>query len=479
MRTGNVRFLLIVSSLVSTLVGCGPSPARQPAAVLTVVPTLTPVSEGLWQMYDDTVFGISLRFPADWMPQPGCDRRFAGPDGFFQLSALDREGLTIDEVAHNEAHHKLMPYGSEPVVESLEVHGQQARLILPSADQPREMDGQAALVMHPFGVIEHEGHGYNYLVLWADQAHIRQVANTVRLQVPPPGAVLTVLRVLALPFRMDPTSIQLLHWDRVDWPNGCLGIPMRDKCSLAVVPGYRVIVRIDDQEYEYRSDLGGYRVLLAVGPDHAIEQPVLVWEEGGEHGCQSLLLAADGQAAIGPCDAPQVPVRLDHAPLRLEEWTFIQSQFAPFEADTPRGRVVFRGQGQEIARPAWQRAVASWAHLVRLELELGRCCASWGAFSWKHELLDRPGVCAFLDVTAYGMAHASTTTCSRGKLEYLADAWLTSSLWEQFDEWFYGRSEQSDADLYFRGMGAQEMSEAEANALRSWAESVYARLREE
>jgi len=38
--------------------------------------------------------------------------------------------MTIDEVYKLEACHKLHPYGSQPKIESLQVQGQAARLIL-------------------------------------------------------------------------------------------------------------------------------------------------------------------------------------------------------------------------------------------------------------------------------------------------------------------------------------------------------------
>lgn len=105
----------------------------------------------------------------------------------------------------------------------------------------------------------------------------------------------------------QPEEVRLVSWKKVDWPNGCLGIPMRDACTEAVVPGYRIVVEVEGQEYEYRStllDAQPYRLLLAAGPDPGIKEPALLWEGLEEDGCQSLLLAPDGRAAIGPCDAP-------------------------------------------------------------------------------------------------------------------------------------------------------------------------------
>jgi hypothetical protein len=101
----------------------------------------------------------------------------------------------------------LQPYGSQPVIEHLQVAGQEARLILPSADQPAAMEDRAALIVrypHPIDLsarsYEYEyfvpgvgggGRGtsdplsssgllYPFFVLWADQSHIRAIAPSVR-----------------------------------------------------------------------------------------------------------------------------------------------------------------------------------------------------------------------------------------------------------------------------------------------------------
>lgn len=275
--------------------------------------------------------------------------------------------------------------------------------------------------------------------------------------------------------RFHPQEVRLLGWEKVDWPDGCLGIPMRDACMERVVSGYRILVEVGGQEYEYRStllDAQPYRLLLAAGPDHGIEEAALVWE-GQEDGCKSLLLAPDGRAAIGPCDAPHEPLRLtDHT--YLDHWL---RRFAPFQAETLIGHVIFSGQGTEKAAPAWQRAIVAWARLVRRELWMGRSGASWGAaLAWHREIPERPGYCQFLAVETYGFACASVARCEGGDARDLGRGWLETAEWERFDSWFYGRSPVYLPDLDLFSIGSQEMSDTEVDALRRWAEAVYHRL---
>jgi predicted esterase len=145
------------------------------------LPTATATAPAAWETFSDPVFGVTLQYPAEWQRQAGYEDKYAGWDGFFQLSAIAGAGADIDKIAESEAHHKLQPYGSAPTIETTEVSGQKARLILPSADQPAAMEGQAGLIVELPWQIEISQTRYDYLVLWADQAHIWPVAATLQL----------------------------------------------------------------------------------------------------------------------------------------------------------------------------------------------------------------------------------------------------------------------------------------------------------
>jgi TolB protein len=121
-------------------------------------------------------FQVQLQYPRHW--QQVNDERFEGQDGFFQISALFSDAL-IHVVCQNEASHMLMPYGFNPRIESTEIQGQRACFIFPSADQPAEMRGQAALIIMYPNPIEIGDTTYNYFILWASQEHIVDIGRSV------------------------------------------------------------------------------------------------------------------------------------------------------------------------------------------------------------------------------------------------------------------------------------------------------------
>ena len=145
-------------------------------------PTPTPYMD-TWSTFTNTYFSVSLQYPSDWQPMPGYgssetgDIRYEGVTGFFLVNAMDTD--TIDLAADAEAGHVLMPYGANPTVESLVVQGQEARLVLPSSDQPGGMSNQAALIV-TYPTADGETRFPRFFVLYADAAHIRTIAETIR-----------------------------------------------------------------------------------------------------------------------------------------------------------------------------------------------------------------------------------------------------------------------------------------------------------
>ncbi len=157
-----------------------PPPATEQSQVF---PTRTPYLD-MWVTYSNPVFAVSLQHPADWEPVPGYgspetgDIKVGGVSGFFQINAMDTD--SIDMAASAEAYHKLQPYGSQPVIESLQIQGQEARLILPSDDQPAGMGYQSGLIVRYPQPVNISGTPCHFFILWADQAHIRTLAETLR-----------------------------------------------------------------------------------------------------------------------------------------------------------------------------------------------------------------------------------------------------------------------------------------------------------
>jgi hypothetical protein len=159
------------------------SPTATPTGSASATPTPVPsptvdVAPG-WETYNSERFVVTFRYPPGWQFDPvHGGERYAGEDGYFILDAIGSEGAAIDAVTANQAQHHLLPFGSNPTIEQLEVQGQEARLILPSADAT--MGDQALLIARYPEPVTILGAAYDHFALYADQAHIHTIAHTLQ-----------------------------------------------------------------------------------------------------------------------------------------------------------------------------------------------------------------------------------------------------------------------------------------------------------
>jgi hypothetical protein len=140
----------------------------------------TPEATDGWAVHTMETFGVVLAYPADWQAVAGYEDRYGSADGFIQFSALNGEDWSVQQACEADAGHRLQPYGAAPVIESMTVDGREACLILPSEDQPEEMDEQAGLVVAYPQAMEIDGERYHFLIVWASQAHIRRMADSIQ-----------------------------------------------------------------------------------------------------------------------------------------------------------------------------------------------------------------------------------------------------------------------------------------------------------
>ena len=74
----------------------------------------------------------------------------------------------------------------------------------------------------------------------------------------PPDVALNVQNQISQTLGVPVESIQIDKVTKMDWPNGCLGLPQGDEvCAEVVTPGWLLTFNINGQEYKYRVDKTG------------------------------------------------------------------------------------------------------------------------------------------------------------------------------------------------------------------------------
>ena len=130
--------------------------------------------------YINYEYHVTLKYNKDWISSSGYSNKFVGKNGFFQISAFDGQNWDIDEVAKHEVSHHLLPYGSNPQISQLTINRHEARIIIPSEDQAKEMNSQAEIIIKYPQVLEVDGDTYYYFILWADKNHIQKIAKSLK-----------------------------------------------------------------------------------------------------------------------------------------------------------------------------------------------------------------------------------------------------------------------------------------------------------
>jgi hypothetical protein len=159
--------LIILVVVILLIGGCGLQPTSATSSTNLV--------------YSNREYLVSLQYPSTWTANNAyTPARYEGNNGFFQISAFNGKGWTIDQVAESDANHKLKPYGTTPSIVKSDIHGPDVRLIKPSDDQPKEEKEMAELVIKYPQPIQIDSNTYYYFILWADKNHIEQIAETIK-----------------------------------------------------------------------------------------------------------------------------------------------------------------------------------------------------------------------------------------------------------------------------------------------------------
>lgn len=458
--------LLLVSTLLLTACGTFEVGIERTALPgITAIPTTesislpTPDTSG-WNTYSNPTYAVSFQYPPDW--QLAGDDRYIGEEGVFGMNALGGPEATVDDIAASEAGHTLQPYGSQPIIENLQIQGQEARLILPSADAT--MNGLAALVVRYPQPVK-LGDTYQFFVLYAGQDHIRTIAQTLRFSAAPPptgtatltppiawknlppglvyksGGALWLINGDEQPVQIhnnaqaviSPDGAQLLSYDSnqqdvwlINRTDGAISnltrTPNRVETHLRWWPGRPGVVLFQSSEDDADLGSGMKYYLTAVNIDGQSYQIL-----DAEHDTNTL--SGPGQFAPSP-DGQTIAYSSDGAGWLYRWGTGI-------EAFDPAGYGL-SGEGVQIAQPAWSPDGARLAWIVKGDV------AADGSSVW----------------TGIGLFDLTTRTAQvLHPYESQGVGWPSAPVWSPDGQWlaFGDGSPSDDAGLWVaRTDGQQE-----------------------
>ena len=277
---------------------------------------------------------------------------------------------------------------------------------------------------------------------------------------------------VAAQLQIAPEAVTVVAVEAVEWPDACLGAAGPDElCAQVITPGYKITLAVDGQEYTYHTDAGPYWLRLVAGPAVDVGEPVIRWQGAVDNGsCQEAVIGAGG-VAYGYCGGAQFPGKF-MSPARAAALNEFAARYAAFSAVTDWGEITFTGIGPQVATPAEQTQLASWAQRLVME---AASSATLGGMAWSGPEEMGSGdtsKCATLQMSG---GEATVWDCA-GNFETvkLNGGYLTR--WLEIQDRFAAFVVEMPTEmLIFDGMGA-EAGAVWQQALLAWARTQYAEL---
>ncbi len=143
------------------------------------------------QLYSNPYFRISLEYPAGWLPDVAGQAykkiplRFKGLNGYFGIDAIGAgKTVSIDDAVKTLAiDNPRKPYGQKPDIKNIFVDGNEARIIMPSADQAIEANREAVIIVKYPKAVEIGSDQFYFFMLYADSDHIFSLGDTLKFSV--------------------------------------------------------------------------------------------------------------------------------------------------------------------------------------------------------------------------------------------------------------------------------------------------------
>lgn len=256
-------------------------------------------------------------------------------------------------------------------------------------------------------------------------------------------------------------KIKLVSTEAVTWPDGCLGIVrMSVMCTQAEVPGFKIVLEANSQNYEFHTNQDGSVVMLAEGAqDSAVVEQVVIKQLAVNLGLQESEISVVSSTTIEFSDACMG--------VAMEGVMCAQMV-------TPGHIIVLEADGVQYE--------------YHTDADGSRIQPATLAMIWKRE----GGIAGFCDtMTVFRSGEVYTTQCkpqAEGRMGTFANL-LSSAQQKQFTDWMaqFGEENLDASDpkgvadrmmvtLHVFGSGSKQITKSDQQVLFEFAQNLYQKL---
>jgi hypothetical protein len=206
----------------------------------------------------------------------------------------------------------------------------------------------------------------------------------------------------------EDSSYQVVDVQPVEWADSCLGLPVSTDqiCEAVTMPGYRILLSANDTLYEVHTNTDGTQSAIAGSDSVPVGQIFLRLTTSENPDVCREILAGTGGVISGACDGGLRAAAFGGGdlPAQLSD---LAALFAPFDADTVYGSLIFTGLGSQEASPAQQRAIAAWVRLAAAQTGDEEALTPEVLLTWERSG-GIAGVCETLQINLAGWAELRT-----------------------------------------------------------------------
>jgi hypothetical protein len=278
-----------------------------------------------------------------------------------------------------------------------------------------------------------------------------------------PPAQRAAVQALADALGIDAGKVKLVSFEAVDWPNGCLGVTrLGVMCTQQIVPGFRIILEANGQQYEYHTNSSGSEIVPAEG-----QQPIPASNDAVQSATRDLAAAL----RISPDQVSLISAVIFEWPdscLGIQ-----QTNIACAEMVTPGYLIVLEAQGRQ-----YEYHTDAGGNQV-IPATLGLSWTRQGGFA---------GFCDELEVFLPNKANAAGCKPQANASSADLSGLVSASEMAQFNQWLddFGTMTLTQKDpavtdamtqtLLLQGYGQGQPSAAQQQAMFDWAQKVFGKM---